>query len=608
MFSFSSRGTRLWTGVLLLLTALCASTAHAKWYASSTSNTQYVAGWTQMPDFDQVRNGLGNDGKMYCVPTSALNMMAYIARHGYPEIGPGSQNYYSWYSPDNVNLATGNLIVMGFVMGTDAFDGTGGNGCMDGLVNWLPGGFLIFNKWAGNGSPPRVSDLGTHLLLGNVVMPVVGWYDTDDYPFIYRNGGHALTLTHVARSGNNYEIQWRDPANEQDDLATQSLFTSHAYSTQAELVFRDGFNPMVLDKIVGYGSAYLDSYYAIMPVVGLTQNEDKLKLRFITPRWLTDVGRPLYRFVNSPSSQILRAVLSDTGLWSMLLTDDGKIWKYDQLNPDMVEVALIDDPKDLVFSRLGKMYTLGGRTLRCFVFDEEGNATQETFAIVSLNADSLIADDFSDSLLLLDPVARQIIRYNYELTEVLETIDVDVNHLRGKGSVAVRPGDGRIFVTSDANTVLYELVESDGVYTPVPFAEGCINPTGLNVTDDGQVIVSCDGSVMVFQEADGVWQENTEHPFYGLEGGESLYIPTSRTNFDRSIHDTPAYRNVLPTEFSDPIAECEGDLDEDGDCDQADLGILLASYGVDGGGDLDGDGATTQADLGILLSAYGCRP
>jgi probable HAF family extracellular repeat protein len=48
-----------------------------------------------------------------------------------------------------------------------------------------------------------------------------------------------------------------------------------------------------------------------------------------------------------------------------------------------------------------------------------------------------------------------------------------------------------------------------------------------------------------------------------------------------------------------------GDLDGDGDVDQADLGILLASYGVDDGGDLDGDGDTDQADLGILLANYG---
>jgi V8-like Glu-specific endopeptidase len=51
---------------------------------------------------------------------------------------------------------------------------------------------------------------------------------------------------------------------------------------------------------------------------------------------------------------------------------------------------------------------------------------------------------------------------------------------------------------------------------------------------------------------------------------------------------------------------CPGDLDGDGDTDQEDLGILLASYGTDAGGDLDGDNDTDQSDLGILIADWGC--
>ena len=50
-----------------------------------------------VPDLDQYRSssadstipGLPNNGAMYCVPTSAVNWMAYIANHGYPFIIPG---------------------------------------------------------------------------------------------------------------------------------------------------------------------------------------------------------------------------------------------------------------------------------------------------------------------------------------------------------------------------------------------------------------------------------------------------------------------------------------------------------------------------------------
>lgn len=60
---------------------------------------------------------------------------------------------------------------------------------------------------------------------------------------------------------------------------------------------------------------------------------------------------------------------------------------------------------------------------------------------------------------------------------------------------------------------------------------------------------------------------------------------------------------------------CVGDLDLDGDTDQADLGILLAAYGTCPGGAgynkfagmLDpSDPCVTQQDLGIFLSDYGC--
>jgi uncharacterized membrane protein len=55
-----------------------------------------------------------------------------------------------------------------------------------------------------------------------------------------------------------------------------------------------------------------------------------------------------------------------------------------------------------------------------------------------------------------------------------------------------------------------------------------------------------------------------------------------------------------------PVSEpCVGDLNGDGQRDQADLGELLAHYNVDDGGDLDGDGDTDQADLGALLARYG---
>ncbi|MCK4873177.1 MAG: beta-propeller fold lactonase family protein [Phycisphaerales bacterium] len=69
------------------------------------------------------------------------------------------------------------------------------------------------------------------------------------------------------------------------------------------------------------------------------------------------------------------------------------------------------------------------------------------------------------------------------------------------------------------------------------------------------------------------------------------------------IHDTQGVRPEAMISWTPLVVP--GDLDGDGDVDQADLGILLAAYGIDDGGDCDGDGDTDQADLGILLANYG---
>src|SRR5690606_22219624 len=47
-----------------------------------------------------------------------------------------------------------------------------------------------------------------------------------------------------------------------------------------------------------------------------------------------------------------------------------------------------------------------------------------------------------------------------------------------------------------------------------------------------------------------------------------------------------------------------GDLNDDGVVDRADLGILLAQWGVTGSGDLHGDSIVDGSDLGLLLGAW----
>ncbi|MHC4976918.1 MAG: dockerin type I domain-containing protein, partial [Planctomycetota bacterium] len=53
------------------------------------------------------------------------------------------------------------------------------------------------------------------------------------------------------------------------------------------------------------------------------------------------------------------------------------------------------------------------------------------------------------------------------------------------------------------------------------------------------------------------------------------------------------------------LVECAGDFNGDGFVNGADLGLLLANWGLAGAADLNGDGTVNGADLGLLLAAWG---
>jgi hypothetical protein len=59
------------------------------------------------------------------------------------------------------------------------------------------------------------------------------------------------------------------------------------------------------------------------------------------------------------------------------------------------------------------------------------------------------------------------------------------------------------------------------------------------------------------------------------------------------------------------LADCQADLNLDGDVDAADLGLLVGGWGECSGSctaDLDGSGAVDSADLGLMISAWGACP
>jgi hypothetical protein len=143
-----------------------------------------------------------------------------------------------------------------------------------------------------------------------------------------------------------------------------------------------------------------------------------------------------------------------------------------------------------------------------------------------------------------------------------------------------------------------------------------ISNTSVNDGAWHQIAIAYDVGNLVRIYIDGAPADNSRptHPIAFIDApllvGGVDFGGTPRGTFNGFIDELQMYDHALTDAevqelFDDPTTTvCPGDLNADGQRDLADLGILLASYGVDDGGDIDGDGDTDIGDLGFLLSRW----
>lgn len=112
----------------------------------------------------------------------------------------------------------------------------------------------------------------------------------------------------------------------------------------------------------------------------------------------------------------------------------------------------------------------------------------------------------------------------------------------------------------------------------------------------------------------------------GAPANQAGIILGSRYNvqnrFDGGISEVIVYDMALDEEDRAAVTDyllakfgfagddgCSADLNDDGEVNGADIGLLLADWGFAGAGDLNGDGTTNGADIGLLLAEWGaCAP
>ncbi len=243
-----------------------------------------------MPDLDQKRNGLPNDGSMYCIPTSCMNLCAFAANFGFPGLGPGPG---FWQGPANHDLMTTYIGFMGQYMGTTADGGTGGTGKINGMNNWISDfqqPMCIVTAYPDDdGYWPTIDRAAIHATSGAVVQMSYGryeWQQVANRPYLTdRTGGHGVTLK-LAFANNGSElgdrlIHYRNPGSDEGDLNSNSVFSSDWPDTAANIVIGTGIYGTSLDYVVtslinpppsGDDNRYriMDSYLALYPGGGLS--------------------------------------------------------------------------------------------------------------------------------------------------------------------------------------------------------------------------------------------------------------------------------------------------------------------------------------------------
>lgn len=584
-----------------------------------------------MPDLDQRRSALPNDGAMYCVPTAAMNLFIYAANHGFPDFGPSPGN---WQSNFYIQASLW-LVLMGDWMNTDPVDGTGGSGTRAGLDEMLESAPYLKRVHKGRSSSftPSAHKLAHYACSGWMMSFVYGKYQQvgtqSGLPVLDRVGGHAVTLTRLYRVGDDWILRYRDPADDSASLSTQSTFKNTSRSPWTLTAFYGGtsfenLRAMTAIFSTSGGTRVIDVLYGIRPLFGITfantgDSGGGGTLEVIDP--IPFEGTPsseLSSFSISPFVDVLDVDFDPDFQDAMIISKSNVLVSPARLRRlsliDGSITTLTPSPNNVVrfaTSRLGHIFAFDTSDTLHKLLDD-GTPIADTTAIPEPT--DVAVQDGDDSVWVLSVPDRKLVKLFNDFSETLLTINVPTSvPMLGDGELRIHPETGTPWFVTDANDTMYGLkMEATGALTVHTFASPALAQVdSFSFGDDAELFVTGDGSVKVLSPtSDTSWAINPSHPFHGQPGGTHLAMLRSTDNYDEVEHSGPEWRNLTLAELEENgpfVGDCASDLNGDDMVDGADVGLLLAAWGSTAGGlpDIDQNGVVDGGDLGLLLGEWG---
>ncbi|MFO0826685.1 MAG: hypothetical protein U0572_00925 [Phycisphaerales bacterium] len=585
---------------------------------------------THMPDLDQYRASLPALGSMYCVPTSAINIFAYAANHGFPNVNPGPAN---WQSQSNYTEANLWIWSMGAFMGTDPIEGTTG-GAGAGLDAFLETEPLLkrISKYRNSQYTPTVAKLTKLGCQGWAMSFLYGKYEvtgtSGDFKILSRVGGHAITLTRSYRAGDTRILRYRDPADDPDALSSQSTFVNkerdpYEYTAYFGSASVDNLRSMTVIFSSGGVRRIIDTFHGIRPLYGIsfTNGSDSTgggSVEILDPipfdgspsasRSAISISSALdvldFAFDADFEGALVIAKSNILSLPSRLRTldlDTGALTILSPAPQGLVKLATDRHGRTYSFDTLGKLYQLAA----------DGSVLNATSAVPQPT--DVAVNDVDDSVWILSVPDRKVVKLSEDFSETLLTISVPILvPMSGDGLLTISPITGLPWFKTAANDKLYGLsVAASGAPIVTTFTSSSLtNASSVSIGDSGELFISGNGTIKVLKPVRiGLWATDATHPFNGLPGGTYLAMLHNSSNFDPILHTGPGWQNLSYAEIQDDapvVSDCLADVNADEVIDAGDLAILLGAWGTaDGISDIDEDGIVGASDLAVLLGAWG---
>lgn len=636
---------RLLTATLLVAAAATAADASII-ISTSGGVSRYRVSF--MPDYDQRRSaatgisGLASSGSNYCATTSGTDLLSYVRQHGYALAGMPDWQWSQRSSATQYESVTTTIASIGTQMGTvpsGANAGTTAAQWLTGMTANLPADcftitqFVFTSTWA-----PTCEWLAPRLTNGTWGLPIAniccGWYvsNPDGSGALVRNGGHCMALIGVTDSptASNDQLCFRDPwTGDSESQTVQSEFASACFpfaTSNFTVGSASSSSVRAMSVISGYsgGNGLLDKVYVVEPIYGLTTDLTGQFIEVVRPVWFSfePAAASRVRLTVNPGGIILDAVkdMYSTGILAVVQRTGNTVGSLKMVSSVTGAAVTINtggtDVVAVASGRFGEVYAVNRvsatvHDLAAVSLQPSGQqGTQEPLVRrMPMVLDAIAYDDSSDRVVGVNAASKSLIAVSRGATGAITTSQLPTAwSLAGKVAVATDPRNGRVYLMSSASSAVYGLnLSASGqvTSTEVIVSSALTNPQALEVNGLGDLVFVASGTTSVLRKGSQGWALVPGSPLANLVTNGFFHLGRSRVNVPAGSAALLQTDEVAPTVVPPATVACDADLDLDGIVNGADLGLLIAGWGMPSIGDLNQDGTTDGADLGVLLSAWG---